>query len=50
VPISAKEKVNLNLLKDKIMMVANNRLNLTEDFSVNAQCTVIESNVDEKTN
>ena len=36
VPISAKEKVNLNLLKDKIMLVADNRLNLTEDFSVNA--------------
>ena len=49
-PISAKEQINLDVLKRKIGMVARQRLNLMEDHSVNAQCIVIESDVDEKTN
>ena len=48
VPISAKEKVNINLLTQKIALVANEKLNLIEDFTVNAQCIVIESVLDEK--
>ena len=36
VPISAKEKVNINLLTQKIALVANEKLNLIEDFTVNA--------------
>ena len=36
VPISAKERVNLNLLKEKINQVANERVNLIEDFTVQA--------------
>lgn len=48
VPISAKERVNLNLLKEKINQVANERVNLIEDFTVQAQCIVIESNVNDK--
>lgn len=48
VPISAKEKVNLKLLKSKISKVASERVNLIEDFTTNAQCLVIESNMDEK--
>ena len=49
VPISAKERVNLNLLREKINEVANERVNLIEDFTVQAQCIVIESNINEKT-
>jgi len=48
VPISAKEKVNLNLLRQKIEDLAKERVNLVEDFTVPAQCIVIESDVDEK--
>jgi translation initiation factor IF-2 len=48
VPISAKERVNLNLLKEKINQLANERVNLIEDFTIPAQCIVIESNVNEK--
>ena len=48
VPISAKERVNLNLLKQKINQLANERVNLIEDFTVPAQCIVIESNVNDK--
>jgi hypothetical protein len=48
VPISAKERVNLNLLKEKINQIANERVNLIEDFTMPAQCIVIESNVNEK--
>jgi hypothetical protein len=48
VPISAKERVNLNLLKQKINQLANERVNLIEDFTVQAQCIVIESNVNDK--
>jgi translation initiation factor IF-2 len=40
----------LDVLKKKIGMVARQRLNLMEDHSVNAQCIVIESDIDEKTN
>ena len=47
-PISAKERVNLNLLKQKINQLANERVNLIEDFTVPAQCIVIESNVNDK--
>lgn len=47
-PISAKERVNLNLLKQKINQLANERVNLIEDFTVQAQCIVIESNVNDK--
>ena len=36
VPISAKEKVNINLLSEKIAMVAREKLNLIEDFTVPA--------------
>lgn len=36
VPISAKERVNLNLLKQKISQVAQERINLMEDFTVPA--------------
>jgi len=49
VPISAKERVNLNLLREKINELANERVNLIEDFTVQAQCIVIESNINEKT-
>ena len=48
VPISAKEKVNLDLLKQRIQQVATERINLLEDHTVSAQCLVIESNVGEK--
>jgi translation initiation factor IF-2 len=48
VPISAKERINLDKLKQKITSVAKERVNLLEDFSVNAQCIVIESDVNEK--
>lgn len=48
VPISAKERVNLNLLREKINEIAQERVNLMEDFTVPAQCIVIESNVNEK--
>ena len=48
VPISAKEQVNLDLLKERIQQVAKERINLLEDYTVSAQCLVIESDVDEK--
>ena len=32
VPISAKEKVNIKLLTQKIALVANEKLNLIKDF------------------
>ena len=48
VPISAKENVNINVLEDKIVRLAEKKLNLMEDHSMPAQCIVIESNVDEK--
>ena len=47
-PISAKEGTNLNRLKQKIKEVAHERVNLIEDFTMPAQCIVIESDVDEK--
>jgi translation initiation factor IF-2 len=49
VPVSAKERTNLDLLEEKIIEVANNKLDLKEDMSMKAQCFVIESNFDEKT-
>jgi translation initiation factor IF-2 len=36
VPISAKEKMNLDKLQNKIAQVARERLNLVEDFTVPA--------------
>lgn len=49
VPISAKEKINLDILEEKIIEVAENKLDLKEDLNSKAQCFVIESNFDEKT-
>ena len=48
VPISAKEKINLDLLRKRIYQVAQERVNLLEDYTIPAQCIVIESNIDEK--
>lgn len=36
VPISAKEKVNINLLEDSILKLAAKKVNLMEDHSMNA--------------
>jgi hypothetical protein len=36
VPISAKEKVNIRLLSEKIAQVTREKLNLIEDFTVPA--------------
>ena len=49
VPISAKEKINLDILEQKIVEVAQTKLHLQEDLNSKAQCFVIESNFDEKT-
>ena len=49
VPISAKERTNLDLLEEKIIEVANKKLDLKEDLNSKAQCFVIESNFDDKT-
>lgn len=49
VPISAKERTNLDILEQKILEVASSKLQLQEDLSSKAQCFVIESNFDEKT-
>lgn len=48
VPISAKEKINLDILRQRIAQVAHERVNLLEDYTVPAQCIVIESDVDDK--
>lgn len=48
VPISAKEKVNINLLENKITEISEKKVNLMEDHEINAQCIVIESNIEEK--
>eukprot|EP00347_Sterkiella_histriomuscorum_P003228 403365101 len=48
VPISAKQKTNLDLLEQKIVEVAHSRVDLMEDFGCRAQCYIIESNFDEK--
>ena len=48
VPISAREKTNLDILRQKIVQVATERVNLLEDYTMPAQCIVIESNIDEK--
>ena len=48
VPISAKENVNIGLLEKKITALAEKKINLMEDHTMNAQCIVIESNIDEK--
>ena len=48
VPISAKEKVNINLLEKKITELSEKEVNLMEDHEINAQCIVIESNIEEK--
>ena len=45
VPISALENVNINKLENKIVDLAEQRLNLMEDHSKNAQCIVIESDI-----
>jgi translation initiation factor IF-2 len=49
VPVSAKERINLDILEEKIIEVAEAKLNLQEDINTKAQCFVIESNFDEKT-
>jgi translation initiation factor IF-2 len=49
VPISAKERTNLDILEQKIIEVAEKKLHLSEDLNSKAQCFVIESNFDEKT-
>lgn len=48
IPISAKERTNLDLLEEKILEVANTKLDLNEEVTSKAQCFVIESNFDEK--
>ncbi len=48
-PISAKEKINLDLLEEKIIEVAQKKLDLKEDISSKAQCFIIESSFDDKT-
>ena len=48
VPISAKERINLDKLQLRIAEVARERVNLIEDYTVPAQCIVIESDVDER--
>jgi len=48
VPISATEKVNINLLEHKITSLSEKKLNLMEDYSMHAQSIIIESNIDEK--
>ena len=50
IPISAKEGTNLDKLKDKIRQVAHERVNLIEDYTTPAQCIVIESDVDDRSN
>jgi translation initiation factor IF-2 len=40
----------LDKLKEKIKEVAHERVNLLEDYTTKAQCIVIESDVDEKSN
>lgn len=50
VPVSAKENVNIKLLEEKIIALANKKVQLWEDHSVNAQCIAIESNVEERGN
>ena len=49
VPISAKEGTNLRELESKIIDLANTKCNLLEDYSVKAQCFIIESHFDERT-
>ena len=49
VPVSAKERINLDILEQKIVEVSEAKLKLQEDISTKAQCFVIESNFDEKT-
>lgn len=49
VPISATEGVNIRLLEENIVRLAEKKVNLIEDHSMRAQCITIESNVDEKT-
>ena len=49
VPISAKERTNLDILEQKIIEVSETKLSLKEDINSKAQCFVIESNFDEKT-
>jgi len=48
VPISAKLKTNLDVLEQKLIEVAQQKLNLKVNFGGKAQCAVIESNFDEK--
>lgn len=48
VPISAKQKINLDKLEQKLVEVAHSKVDLMEDFSCRAQCFIIESNFDEK--
>ena len=50
IPISAKLGINLNKLEEKIIELSQNKLNLIEDYSMKANCYVIESNFDQKTN
>ena len=40
----------MDKLKEKIKEVAHERVNLLEDYTTKAQCIVIESDVDEKSN
>lgn len=49
VPVSAKVGTNLDLLEKKIIEVSETKLDLKEDFTMPAQCYVIESNFDDKT-
>ena len=48
VPISARDNINLDKLSLKIAEVARERINLIEDYTMPAQCIVIESNVDDR--
>lgn len=48
VPISAKEKVNINKLEQTISALAEERLSLMENHNMKAQCIVIESNIEER--
>lgn len=47
VPISALKGTNMDQLKEKIKEVADERVNLLEDYTTQAQCIVIESDVEQ---
>ena len=48
--ISAKNKINIDLLEEKIVEVSQKHVDLMADYDCKAQCYIIESNFDEKAN